>query len=334
MPAGGRVPDPVARRAGCAPHHAALPAADRALRPRHLRDRGLGRGDPGGADREPHTHRVDVERTSRTHRTVTLHSNDSIPNKDLVLRCRVAGDGPETGVLSYHDGRSGYLTVLLHPEIDPAPRDVTPKEMIFVLDCSGSMSGEPMAAAKGLVRHALKNVNAHDTFQILRFSTKASGFRPQPIAATPGNVKAGLHYLEGLRGGGGTMMVEGIKAALDFPSDPDRLRIVLFLTDGYIGNEDDIFRAVQQRIGDARLFSLGVGSSPKPVPAGRPGPRGARRGAVLPARQLRGRRGGHVLRPHSQSLPHGPGARVGRRGGGGRGAVPGPRPVRPVGRWW
>ncbi len=211
---------------------------------------------------ESRTHRVDVDRTSRTHRTVMLHPNDSIPNKDLVLRCRVAGDGPETGVLSYHDGQSGYLTVLLHPEIDPAPRDVTPKEMIFVLDCSGSMSGEPMAAAKGLVRHALKNVNAHDTFQILRFSTKASGFRPQPIAATPENVKAGLHYLEGLRGGGGTMMVEGIKAALDFPSDPDRLRIVLFLTDGYIGNEDDIFRAVQQRIGDARLFSLGVGSSP------------------------------------------------------------------------
>jgi hypothetical protein len=133
--------------------------------------------------------------------------------------------------------------------------------MIFVLDCSGSMSGEPIAAAKALVRHALTNVDPRDTFQIIRFSESASGFASGPVPATASNVKRGLAYLDRLEGEGGTMMIEGIRAALGFPSDPSRLRIVMFLTDGYIGNEAEILSEVRARIGAARLFSFGVGSS-------------------------------------------------------------------------
>lgn len=207
------------------------------------------------------THRVDTRRDGRQRASITLHPNDTIPNKDFVLRCTVEGDGPEAGVLAYHDGDSGYLTFLLHPKLNLKPSDVTPKEMIFVLDCSGSMSGEPIEAAKGLVRHALRNVNERDTFQIIRFSTNASGLAARPLPATPANVKRGIDYIDQLSGTGGTMMIEGIKAALDFPDDPDRLRIVMFLTDGYIGNDDQILSAVRARIGGARLFSFGVGSS-------------------------------------------------------------------------
>ena len=207
------------------------------------------------------THRVDVRREGTRRAFVTLHPFDSIPNKDFVLRCRAKGKGPETGVLAYNDGKSGYLSVLVHPKLNLTTTDVTPKEMIFVLDCSGSMSGEPIAAAKALVRHALTNVDPRDTFQIIRFSENASGFAPRPVPATAMNVKRGLAYLDQLRGEGGTMMIEGIRASLGFPEDPSRLRIVMFLTDGYIGNEAEILSEVRARIGDARLFSFGVGGS-------------------------------------------------------------------------
>jgi Ca-activated chloride channel family protein len=130
------------------------------------------------------THRVDVRRDGARRASVTLHPFDSIPNKDFVVRCRAKGNAPEAGVLAYHDGDSGYLSVLVHPKLDLSTTDVTPKEMIFVLDCSGSMSGEPIAAAKALVRHALTNVDPRDTFQIIRFSEDASGFAPRPVPAT------------------------------------------------------------------------------------------------------------------------------------------------------
>lgn len=207
------------------------------------------------------THRIDVHRDGARRASVALHPFDSIPNKDFVIRCRAKGNGPETGVLAYHDGKSGFVSVLVHPKLDLSTADVTPKEMIFVLDCSGSMSGEPIAAAKALVRHALTNVDTRDTFQIIRFSENASGFAGRPVPATAPNVKRGLAYLDQLEGEGGTMMIEGIRASLGFPADPSRLRIVMFLTDGYIGNESEILSEVRARIGDARLFSFGVGSS-------------------------------------------------------------------------
>jgi Ca-activated chloride channel family protein len=210
---------------------------------------------------ESPTHRIDVTRRGGSRASIVLHPLDSIPNKDFVLRCRPRGDGPEAGVVAYHDGRDGYVSVIVHPKLDLRRADVTSKEMVFVLDCSGSMSGEPIAAAKALVRHALRHVNEGDTFQIIRFSENASGFAPRPIAATTENVKRGIAYLDQLEGEGGTMMIEGIKAALDFPRDPGRLRLVMFLTDGYIGNEAQILEAVRARIGGARLFSFGVGSS-------------------------------------------------------------------------
>jgi len=67
--------------------------------------------------------------------------------------------------------------------------------------------------------------------------------------------------VDSLRGSGGTMMIEGIKAALDFEHDAERFRLVSFMTDGYIGNEQQILEAVHQRLGESRIFSFGVGNS-------------------------------------------------------------------------
>ena len=136
-----------------------------------------------------------------------------------------------------------------------------PVEFVFVVDCSGSMGGWPMEKAKSAMRRALMQLQEGDSFQVVRFSEQASALGSRPLEATEANVKRGLDYVDALQGGGGTMMVEGIKAALDFPHDPDRMRIVSFMTDGYIGNEAEIFGAIAERLGPTRIFSFGVGSS-------------------------------------------------------------------------
>ncbi len=123
------------------------------------------------------------------------------------------------------------------------------------------MSGEPVAACKQLTRKALKKLREGDTFRLIHFSNSASMFSRDALPATPQNIERALSYLDGLSGGGGTEMLEGVRAALDAPKDPNRLRMVLFLTDGYIGNEAQIVGRASSSLGDARIFALGIGKS-------------------------------------------------------------------------
>ena len=192
---------------------------------------------------------------------VTLNPNDRIPNKDFVYRYRVVGDQIKSGILTSHDQRGGFFILMLYPPKDLTRLSRKPLEMVFVIDCSGSMDGRPIKQAKLAVDRALRHLQLGDTFQIIRFSNKASQLGPNPIEAKPENIRHGLDYVASLKSSGGTMMINGIKAALDFPHDPKRLRFVCFLTDGYIGNEAEILAETRKRLGSSRIFSFGVGSS-------------------------------------------------------------------------
>jgi Ca-activated chloride channel family protein len=192
--------------------------------------------------------------------TVKLGELDSIPNKDFVLRYKVAGAKMKSALLTQRNEDGGYFTLMLFPPDTMKRLARKPMEMIFVLDCSGSMSGKPIAKAKTAIEHALRRLQPADTFQIIRFSNNASQLGPEPLPATRGNVSKGLRYVSELSGGG-TMMIEGIKAALDFEHDPRRLRVVSFMTDGFIGNDTEIIGEVHKRLGASRIFSFGVGSS-------------------------------------------------------------------------
>ena len=192
---------------------------------------------------------------------VQLSHLDTIPNKDFVLRYKVSGSKIKSAVVTHQDERGGFFTLMLYPPDDLKQLKRAPMEMVFVLDCSGSMSGKPIAKAKDAIKRALRKLEPDDTFQVIRFSQSASQLGPKPVPATRANVRKALQYVDSLHGSGGTMMIEGIKAALDFPHDSNRFRLVSFMTDGYIGNEIQILAAVHQRLGSSRIFSFGVGSS-------------------------------------------------------------------------
>jgi Ca-activated chloride channel homolog len=207
-------------------------------------------------------HSVDIKESSESERQITLSPSDSIPNKDFVLRYKVAGEQIKTAMMTHKDDHGQYFTMMLYPPAELKQVQRSPMEMVFVLDCSGSMNGRPLDQARAAVTHALQKLTPRDTFQIIDFSNTASQLGPAPINATPENLRNGLAYLASLNGSGGTEMIEGLKAALDFPHDEGRYRVVSFMTDGYIGNDHDILHAVAQKTGDSRIFSFGVGQSP------------------------------------------------------------------------
>jgi Ca-activated chloride channel homolog len=192
---------------------------------------------------------------------VTLSPNDVVPNKDFVLRWKVATTKPQIAVIDHRSAKGGFFMLFFQPPATAAPEAITPKELIFVLDTSGSMSGEPIAITKRAMRHALQNLNAHDTFQILRFNEGVSGMSRLPLPATPEAIRAGISYVNGLDASGGTEMVSPLRAALAYPAT-GRLRIVVLMTDGLVGNEAEIFKMIEEDLGpDGRIFSFGVGSS-------------------------------------------------------------------------
>jgi Ca-activated chloride channel family protein len=207
------------------------------------------------------SHVITNSTASSHRRTVELSSLDSIPNKDFVLRYKVAGGKVKSALVTHRDKRGGFFTLMLYPPENLSYLKRAAMEMIFVLDCSGSMSGKPIAKAKQAITRALKKLQPDDTFQVIRFSNNASQLGPDPLPATPANIRKGLQYVESLHGSGGTMMIEGIKAALGFEHDPRRFRLVSFMTDGYIGNEAQILAEVHNSLGTSRIFSFGVGTS-------------------------------------------------------------------------
>jgi Ca-activated chloride channel family protein len=212
---------------------------------------------------ESPSHRLQVEYRSQDRAFVRIDHSDRIPNKDFILRLDLRGERPEATVLAHRtEGESGYLTLAIQPPKAPAPDEVTAKDLFFVVDNSGSMNGRPIAACKELMRHALRNMNPTDRFTIMRFSDSVSELSRAPLDNTPENVEAGLQFVDRMAGSGGTNMLSGVLRALEGGPQPGRLRVVFFLTDGYIGNDAEILAAVRRNNeAEARLFSLGVGSS-------------------------------------------------------------------------
>ncbi|MCK5662708.1 MAG: VWA domain-containing protein, partial [Thiotrichaceae bacterium] len=160
------------------------------------------------------THAIKVQTSSENQRIIHLAKNRVIDNQDFVLRYRLSGENNQAGLLSYYqEEQQGFFSLLIEPPAIPQAKQISPREMVFVLDCSGSMSGLPLNTSKAFMREVLQNLRPTDTFRIIRFSEMATEFSRHPLQATPTNIRRGIRYTDSLRGTGGTMMTEGVKQA-------------------------------------------------------------------------------------------------------------------------
>lgn len=206
------------------------------------------------------SHGVEQINFSPSASKVTLRGGRVLPNKDFILRYDVTGKRIEDAVLMHRGARGGFFTLVLQPPDKFATEDRTPKEIVFVLDTSGSMEGFPIEKAKEALWLSLDGLYPDDTFNLITFAGDTDILFDAPVAATQANIERAKAFLAGREGSGGTEMMTAIKAALA-PSDAqDHLRIVCFMTDGEVGNDDEIVAEVQ-RHPRARVFSFGIGDS-------------------------------------------------------------------------
>ncbi|HMS44042.1 MAG TPA: VIT domain-containing protein, partial [Pyrinomonadaceae bacterium] len=206
------------------------------------------------------SHEIESQMLSANNYSVRLKNEKTIPNKDFILKYDVAGKRIEDAILTHRGEKGGYFTLILQPPDNPRVEDVTPKEIVFVLDTSGSMSGFPIEKAKESMKMALDGLNPQDTFNLITFAGDTHILFEKPVPATAENLKMAQEFLESRKGGGGTEMMKAIKAALEPTDSQQHLRIVCFMTDGYIGNEGEILSEIQKHP-SARIFSFGIGSS-------------------------------------------------------------------------
>jgi len=206
------------------------------------------------------THPTDIQRPDAHSARLRLKDEETIPNKDFILRYDVAGQAIQDALLTHRSDKGGFFTLILQPPERVTAEDVMPKEIVFVLDTSGSMGGFPIEKAKEAMKLALDGLYPSDTFNLITFAGDTRILFPQPVPATPGNLAKAQAFLSASAGYGGTEMMTAIKAALDPSDDNSHVRIVCFMTDGYVGNDMEIISEVQKHP-NARVFSFGIGSS-------------------------------------------------------------------------
>ena len=212
---------------------------------------------------ESELHEVDVRPTGEARRSIRLRNQREIPNRDFVLRWRVAGEQLESGVLTHRPSgeEDGFATFLLVPPARLEPDRVAPRELVFVVDRSGSQAGKPLAFAKEAMRYAIDHLNARDTFQIVSFSNEVDTLFARPQSVTASTQQRAHAYIERLQANGGTMMANAVREVCATPAPQHRLRIVVFMTDGYVGNDHQVLGMVRDLRGTSRWFPFGTGRS-------------------------------------------------------------------------
>ncbi len=208
------------------------------------------------------SHQITTNRSGNIVR-VQLANADTIPNKDLILRYRVAGENTQATVLTQSDQRGGHFATYLIPALNYKTNEIVPKEVVFLMDTSGSQQGEPLVKSQELMRRFIQGLNPNDTFTIIDFANTTQALSTTPLANTAANRQSAINYIAKLQANGGTELLNGIQAVMNFPATKaGMLRSIVLITDGYIGNEKEVLALVQQTLKPGnRLYSFGVGGS-------------------------------------------------------------------------
>jgi Ca-activated chloride channel family protein len=210
------------------------------------------------------SHEITVRNLGDGRRHVELASGTTIPNKDFVLEIQQAESAqPETALFLSPDSSSGdtyFLLSAFPPTVQPVKRE--PVEMLYLIDVSGSMAGTSITQARAALLQALDRLGPNDRFGILAFNHQYYEFAPEPLTASSDNIAAARHFVQHLEAGGGTEMLPALLHVMTKPETSGYLRNIVLLTDGDLGNEEQIFSALRANLGGARLYTVAIGSAP------------------------------------------------------------------------
>lgn len=174
----------------------------------------------------------------------------------------VAGKAPDAAFFTERvDGEDYALLMVLPPQQEPSGTTL-PREVIFIIDTSGSMGGVSIEQAKASLQLALSRLTDQDRFNVIEFNSFHQALFHQPVQAEAKALQQARSFVERLNADGGTEMAPALEEALHYPAAEGYLKQVIFITDGSVGNEAALFELIHQQLGDARLFTVGIGSAP------------------------------------------------------------------------
>ena len=210
------------------------------------------------------SHKIDIRRLNDGHVRVQLATGSTIPDRDFVLEVQ-RGESKRPGTALYlspanDSGETHFVLTAYPPSVAPTTR--MPMEMLYMIDVSGSMEGISIVQAREALLNALDRLAPSDRFAILAFSSGYREFAPEPLISSQQNLDAARRYVRNLQAGGGTEMLPALLHLMAKPATPGYLRHIVLLTDGDLGNEEEIFSAMRIHLGDARLFTVAIGSAP------------------------------------------------------------------------
>jgi Ca-activated chloride channel family protein len=216
-------------------------------------------------DVKSHHHKITEESTSDDSRIIRLADGVVPADRDFELTWRaLASREPSVRLFKETQGTSDYVLGIVSPPQSPQQSGSHPREVIFVIDNSGSMGGPSMDQAKASLLYALSRLSTADRFNVIRFDDTMDMLYPAAVDVTRENIERATRFVSRLEAGGGTEMVAPLRAAL---VDADQasntyLRQIVFLTDGAIGNEQEMFDLLALKRGRSRVFMVGIGSAP------------------------------------------------------------------------
>jgi Ca-activated chloride channel family protein len=198
--------------------------------------------------------------SSRVH--VTLDPNETNGgNRDFVLRYRMDGGKIQSGLMLYEGEDEHFFMLMVQPPRRVTAEQIPPREYVFVVDVSGSMSGFPLDTSKELLRDLIGRLRPTDSFNVLFFSGGSKVWSERSRPATQANIEDAIRMLGGQRGGGGTELLAAVRRAMDLPHEAGTSRSLIVVTDGYISAEREVFDRIRTHLGEANVFAFGIGSS-------------------------------------------------------------------------
>lgn len=210
---------------------------------------------------ESRYHDVDIRQVDNGY-TINLLNPDELSDRDFELSWTPSLQSqPSASLTTFNDGESVYAQLMLVP---PLIDSITPqaREVILIIDTSGSMEGGSLDQAKAALVHALESLDGDDYFNLLQFNSNTGQLFDHSVPVTSSSLYVARKFITGLNANGGTEMAPALEAALTLPQIPDLMRQVVFITDGAVGNETELLQKVARDLGQSRMFTVAIGHAP------------------------------------------------------------------------
>lgn len=209
-------------------------------------------------------HKTDMKQDGHRY-TINLANGAAPANRDFELVWKPeVGSAPQAAVFTETKKDKTYALVMVMPPsaASEANAKPLPREVIFVIDTSGSMEGMSIEQARESLVLALGRLTLQDRFNVIQFNSFTSKLYADAVPVNGQTLREAQDYARNLRASGGTEIAGALDAALIGSDNPNIIRQVVFMTDGSVGNEEELFGVIRKKLGDSRLFTIGIGSAP------------------------------------------------------------------------